>query len=97
LTKGRKVYVEGRLQTRSWNAQDGTPRSTTEIVISDMIILDPKGAAQASAPAPDFDISQEASAPIAEKKPESKKESKKESEVKEEEPAPTDEDEEIPF
>src|SRR4030042_3116191 len=40
LTKGRKTYVEGRLQTRSWQAQDGTQKTTTEIVISDMIILD---------------------------------------------------------
>lgn len=42
LVKGRKVYVEGRISTRKWSAQDGTQRSTTEIVISDMIILDPK-------------------------------------------------------
>ncbi len=40
LTKGRKVFVEGRLQTRSWVAQDGTQKQTTEIVISDMILLD---------------------------------------------------------
>ncbi len=40
LTKGRKVFVEGRLATRSWNAQDGTQRTRTEIVISDMILLD---------------------------------------------------------
>lgn len=40
LTKGRKVYVEGRLQTRSWTAQDGNQRTSTEIVINDMIILD---------------------------------------------------------
>jgi single-strand DNA-binding protein len=40
LAKGRKVYVEGRLQTRRWTAQDGTDRTTTEIVINDMIILD---------------------------------------------------------
>ncbi|MBI2031852.1 MAG: single-stranded DNA-binding protein [Candidatus Levybacteria bacterium] len=40
LVKGRKVYVEGRLSTRSWNAQDGTQKSTTEIIISDMILLD---------------------------------------------------------
>lgn len=40
LTKGRKVYVQGRLQTRRWTAQDGTDRTTTEIVINDMIILD---------------------------------------------------------
>lgn len=40
LKKGRKVYFEGRLQTRSWTGQDGSQRTTTEIVISDMIILD---------------------------------------------------------
>lgn len=40
LAKGRKVYVEGRLQTRNWTAQDGRERTTTEIVIDDMIILD---------------------------------------------------------
>lgn len=40
LKKGRKVYVEGRLSTRNWTGQDGNPRTTTEIVISDMIILD---------------------------------------------------------
>jgi single-strand DNA-binding protein len=43
LTKGRKVYVEGRLSTRSWTAQDGQQRSITEIIIDDMIILDSKG------------------------------------------------------
>jgi single-strand DNA-binding protein len=40
LKKGRKVFVEGRLQTRNWTGQDGAPRSTTEVVISDMILLD---------------------------------------------------------
>lgn len=40
LTKGRKVYVEGRLTTRSWTGQDGNQRTTTEIVIQDMILLD---------------------------------------------------------
>lgn len=40
LSKGRKVYVEGRLATRSWTGQDGVQKSTTEIVIDDMIILD---------------------------------------------------------
>ena len=42
LKKGRKVFVEGRLSTRSWTAQDGAQRTTTEIVINDMIILDNK-------------------------------------------------------
>ena len=42
LVKGRKIYVEGRLRTSTWNAQDGTQRQSTEIVIEDMIILDSK-------------------------------------------------------
>lgn len=40
LAKGRKVYVEGRLQTRSWETPDGQNRTTTEVVIDDMRILD---------------------------------------------------------
>lgn len=48
LTKGKKVYVEGRLQTRKWTGQDNLERTTTEIVISDMIILDSRGFASGS-------------------------------------------------
>ncbi len=40
LTKGRKIYVEGRLRTTNWQTQDGQQRTSTEIVIDDMIILD---------------------------------------------------------
>jgi single-strand DNA-binding protein len=40
LTKGRKVYVEGRLQTRQWQAQDGSQRSNTDIVIDELLLLD---------------------------------------------------------
>ena len=39
LHKGNRVYVEGRLQTRTWQDKDGHPRERTEIVISDMILL----------------------------------------------------------
>lgn len=42
LFKGRRIFIEGRLQTRQWTAQDGAPRQTTEIIIADMIILDNK-------------------------------------------------------
>lgn len=44
LFKGRKAYVEGRLKTRQWTAQDGSPRQTTEVVIDEMLILDSKRA-----------------------------------------------------
>lgn len=40
LRKGRKVYVEGRLSTRGWETPDGQTRTTTEVVIDDMRILD---------------------------------------------------------
>ena len=40
LTKGRKVYVEGRMQTRKWVANTGEQKQITEIVINDMLILD---------------------------------------------------------
>lgn len=40
LAKGRRVYIEGRLQTRSWEAQDGTKRYRTEIIGENMIMLD---------------------------------------------------------
>lgn len=40
LTKGRKVFVEGRLQTRSWETPDGQTKTLTEVVIDDMRILD---------------------------------------------------------
>lgn len=40
LTKGRKVYVEGRLRTAAWQTADGSQRQMTEIVIEDMILLD---------------------------------------------------------
>lgn len=42
LKKGAKVFISGRLQTRTWDAQDGTQRTTTEIVVEDMILLTPK-------------------------------------------------------
>ncbi len=40
LTKGRRVYVEGRLQTRQWDDQDGQRRYTTEVVAQDVQFLD---------------------------------------------------------
>ena len=39
LTKGKQVYVEGRLQTRSWDDKDGKKQYTTEVVADDVILL----------------------------------------------------------
>ncbi|RUO30627.1 single-stranded DNA-binding protein [Aliidiomarina sedimenti] len=43
LRKGSKVYIEGRLQTRKWQGQDGKDNYTTEIVCNDMQMLDGRG------------------------------------------------------
>lgn len=40
LKKGRKTFVEGRLQTRNWEGQDGVKRYKTEVIASDIIVLD---------------------------------------------------------
>lgn len=71
LSKGRKVYIEGRLRTSVWQAQDGSQRTSTEIVIEDMIVLDAKRPAAGEESAP-------SKAP--EKHEEEKKEQKKEAE-----------------
>ena len=39
LTKGRQVYIEGRLQTRQWDDKDGNKRYTTEIVAVRVLFL----------------------------------------------------------
>ena len=44
--KGSRLYIEGRLQTRKWQGQDGQDRYATEIVAGDMQMLDSKGGQQ---------------------------------------------------
>jgi single-strand DNA-binding protein len=43
LTKGRSVYVEGRLKTRTWEDKDGKDRYTTEIVVEHLQLLGARG------------------------------------------------------
>jgi len=43
LKKGSKIYVEGRMQTRDWQGEDGVKRYRTEVVADNMIMLDSKG------------------------------------------------------
>ena len=43
LTKGRQVYIEGRIQTRKWEDRDGNTRYTTEIVAQNMQMLGGRG------------------------------------------------------
>lgn len=51
LRKGSKVYIEGSLRTRKWQDKDGGDRYTTEIIASEMQMLDSKPADQAPAAA----------------------------------------------
>jgi single-strand DNA-binding protein len=97
LFKGRKVYVEGRLQTRTWTAQDGSQRQATEVVIEEMIILDSRQSSEeatgsAPVPAPAEPVAAEVPVP-AEEVPAPKK-----GKVKAEPKAETDlQDVDIPF
>lgn len=62
LAKGRRVYIEGRIQTRDWTDQSGVKKYRTEIIAENLIMLDgPRGDGSApqsssnSAPMPDDD------------------------------------------
>ena len=47
LVKGKLIFVEGRIQTRSWEDKDGVKRFTTEIIASNMQMLDSKAQSKA--------------------------------------------------
>jgi single-strand DNA-binding protein len=64
LKKGSKIYVEGRLQTRKWQGQDGADRYTTEIVANEMQMLDSRaGGADNYSAAPAKQAASSSSAP----------------------------------
>ncbi len=46
LSKGKQVYIEGRIQTRDWEDKDGIKRYTTEIVASQMLMLGSRDAGE---------------------------------------------------
>lgn len=58
LKKGSKVYIEGKLQTRKWQDNNGNDRYTTEVLADQMQMLDSRGGGSA-----DFGGGQQASAP----------------------------------
>lgn len=63
LQKGRRVYVEGRLQTRSWDGPDGQRKYRTEVIAEKVLFLDRAGAMP-------FGDEHESSAPMPEVEPE---------------------------
>jgi single-strand DNA-binding protein len=50
LSKGKQVYIEGRLQTRDWEDRDGNKRYTTEIVASDVQFLGARDSSESAKP-----------------------------------------------
>jgi len=50
LSKGRQVYIEGRLQTRDWEDRDGNKRYTTEIVATDVQFLGSRDSSESGRP-----------------------------------------------
>lgn len=74
LSKGRQVYIEGRLQTRDWQDKDGNKRYTTEIVASQMQMLGSRDSGENSGgygpgkndfpPGPEFSGSQDDDIPF---------------------------------
>lgn len=58
LKKGSKLYVEGSLRTRKWQGQDGQDRYTTEIVASEMQMLDSRPGGQQGGGYPQDDYNQ---------------------------------------
>jgi single-strand DNA-binding protein len=58
LVKGRQVFIEGRIQTRQWQDQQGQKRYSTEIVATNMQLLGGRAAGGEGAPPPRDDMSQ---------------------------------------
>jgi single-strand DNA-binding protein len=69
LKKGSKVYVEGSLHTRKWQDKDGQDRYITEIVASEMQMLDSRGAGQAGSSPESGDFAQSAPRSASAKQP----------------------------
>lgn len=99
LKKGRKVYIEGRLQTRTWAGADGVQKKTTEIIVLDMILLDSRREGESA----DFEVPTEVLEPHSAEasrgeaqKPASKVEKTKKEDVSSEASA-KEESEDIPF
>ncbi|MDW7771909.1 MAG: single-stranded DNA-binding protein [Desulfobulbaceae bacterium] len=58
LSKGSKVYIEGKLQTRKWKDQNGNDRYSTEIVANEMKMLSPRGAGAVGAGTESYDANE---------------------------------------
>ena len=86
LYKGRRVFIEGRLQTREWTDAEGRQRNVTEVVVDNMIALGaPKGGGSgegAYEPAMTEEVQTEEVAAVAEDEPKKTTKPKKDKEEK---------------
>ena len=94
LKKGNRVFVSGRLQTRSWEGSDGQNRQTTEIVLEDMILLTPRATGELVAD--DIPTRAIEPAPIESGQEEKPQEEPKKEEVQPKEEAPKDDKKKAP-
>jgi single-strand DNA-binding protein len=65
LSKGRQIYVEGALRTRSWEGKDGQKRYSTEVKASQILFLSSGGERSARGTAPGYEAPANATAPTA--------------------------------
>jgi single-strand DNA-binding protein len=56
LSKGKQIYIEGRIQTREWEDKEGNKRYTTEIIALQMLMLGSRESADESRPSPSSDM-----------------------------------------
>lgn len=56
LSKGKQVYIEGRIQTREWEDKEGNKRYTTEIIALQMLMLGSRESAGEPRPSPSSDM-----------------------------------------
>jgi len=91
--KGTRVYIEGRLQTRSWEDQNGSKQFKTEIIVSKLILIDRYERGERSSESYGEDASTNESAPGNERKPEVKAQKPKQKPEEEESIDPDD----LPF
>ena len=84
LAKGMKVYIEGSLNTRSWEGDDGVTRYKTEIRVDEMILLDSKGKEGAGIEEEMQGSQEKKEAPAKEEAPEEESEESKEEDPLEE-------------
>ena len=91
LSKGRPVFIEGRLQSRSWEDKDGQKRSTMEVVAERVQFLGTQGSSSATPP-----TSEEKDLPVPEIQIDEKEETKTQTNSSEKKPDKSGEDE-VPF